>query len=175
MDQYKHHVSGFFARRIEAEDTSAKLVERGLSRKRMQIFSADSVVASTSEPLTTSDAVLQDVLVDGAIGTVVGTGIGALAEIALVAANVTLFIASPLVAPLMLLGWGASIGAFIGASAGATAGAGNKHGWFSDLVRDAISSGQVVLVVETLTEQETLIAKETIQAEVGECEDAISK
>ena len=55
---------------------------------------------------------LTNMLVDGAIGTAVGTavgtGIGALAQLALVAANVTLFIASPLVAPLVMLGWGAT-------------------------------------------------------------------
>ena len=72
------------------------------------------------------DGVLQDVLVDGAIGTAVGTGIGALGSVALAATSVTLFIASPLVAPLMLLGWGASIGGLIGAAAGATAGKGSQ-------------------------------------------------
>jgi hypothetical protein len=112
--------------------------------------------------------VLQDVLVDGAIGTVVGTGIGALGSVALAATSVTLFVASPLVAPLMLLGWGASIGGLIGAAAGATAGPGNKEGWLSDLVSDAIANGHVVLVVETRSEQEATTARKVIQASVGE-------
>ena len=67
---------------------------------------------------------------------------------ALAATSVTLFIASPLVAPLMLLGWGASIGGLIGAAAGATEGDGDKEGWLSDLVRDAIANGHVVLVAD---------------------------
>jgi multimeric flavodoxin WrbA len=99
--------------------------------------------------------VLTNVLVDGAIGTAVGTGIGALAQLALVAGSVSLFVASPLVAPLVMLGWGASLGAFVGAAAGANAGVEHKDGWLSDLVHDAIASGQVVLVAQTRTERGT--------------------
>ena len=42
-----------------------------------------------------SNGVLKDVLVDASIGTAVGTGIGALAEVGLVMANVSLFVAAP--------------------------------------------------------------------------------
>lgn len=70
-----------------------------------------------------------------------------------------------------MLGWGASLGALIGAAAGATAGPGNKEGWLSDLIGDAIASGQVVLVAETRTKEETAIAREVIQASVGDSKD----
>ncbi len=143
---------------------------RGCPRQQLRIFATDPATANTT-PKEGSNEVLKDVLVDGAIGTAVGTGIGALGQIALVAANVSLFIASPLIAPRMLLGWGASIGGFIGAVVGAMPGAGNKEGWLSDLIADAISSGQVVLVAETRTEQETAIAREVIQASVGDSTD----
>ena len=171
MNEYRHHVSGFFAHRDEAESALSRLVERGLPRERLHIFMNDSVPPVSAQE-TKSDGVLQDVIVDGAIGTAVGTGIGALGSVALAAASVSLFVASPLLAPLMLLGWGASIGGLIGAAAGASAGPGNKHGWFSDLIHDAIASGQVVLVAETRTEQETAIAREVIQAAVGDYNDA---
>ena len=170
MDEYNHHVSGFFAHREEAESTFSKLVERGLPRERLQIFAADSAPPAAA-PKADSDEVLKDVLTDGAIGTAVGTGVGALAELALVAANVSLFVASPLIAPLALLGWGASLGGFIGAATGA----GNKDEGFSALIRDAISSGQVVLVAESRTEQETAIAREVIQASVGDYKDINAK
>jgi hypothetical protein len=171
MDEYRHHVSGFFATREEADAAFSKLVERGLPRDRLQIFAADSAAPPAPAPQAESNEVLKDVLVDGAIGTAVGTGIGALAEVALVAASVTLFVASPLLAPLAMLGWGASLGALVGAAAGASAGTEKKEGWLSDLVRDAISSGQVVLVAATRTEQETAIAREVIQALVGDSKD----
>ena len=121
-----------------------------------------------------NNEVLTNVLVDGAIGTAVGTGIGALAQLALVAGSVSLFVASPLIAPLVMLGWGASLGAFVGAAAGATTGVEHKDGWLSDLVRDAVASGQVVLVAQTRTMEETETAREVIEAAVGEFKDTVS-
>ena len=110
-----------------------------------------------------SNAVLKNMAVDAAIGTAVGTGLGALAEFALVAANVSLFVASPLPAPLVLLGWGASSGAMVGA--------GKKDGPLSALVTDAIASGQVVLVAQTLSEAETATVQDVIPAAVGAVQD----
>jgi len=173
MDIYCHHVSGFFAHREEAEGALSRLVERGLSRDQLQLFDADSGPVLT-KPEGESNEVLTNLLVDGAIGTVVGTGIGALAQPALVAGSVTLFVASPLVAPLVMLGWGASLGAFVGAAAGANTDVEHKDGWLSDLVRDAIASGQVVLVAQTRTEQETAIAREVVGDAVGEFKDVVS-
>lgn len=170
MDEYRHHVSGFFAHRPEAEGALARLVERGLPRDQLQLLDADSGPA-ISDPKGESNEVLTNVLVDGAVGTAVGTGIGALAQLALVAANVSLFVASPLVAPLVMLGWGASLGAFVGAAAGANTDIEHKEGWLSDLVRDAIANGQVVLVAQTRTPDETAIAREIIEAAVGEFQD----
>lgn len=171
MDEYRHHVSGFFARHEEAESVFSKLVERGLPRERLQIYAADSTASPAPAPQTESNEVLKDMVVDGAIGTAVGTGIGALGSVALAVANVSLFIASPLLAPLVMLGWGASLGGLVGAAAGASAGPEKKEGWLSDLVGDAIASGQVVLVAETRTEQETAIAREVVQASVGDSKD----
>jgi hypothetical protein len=171
MNEYLHHVSGFFPHREEANSALSRLVELGLPRERLRLF-ADDPAASDILPKEGSDAVLKDVLVDATIGTAVGAGVGALGTVALAAASVSLFVASPLVAPLVMLGWGASIGGLIGAATGATPGAGNKDGWLSDLIGDAIASGQVVLVAETRTEQETAIAREVIQASVGDSKSA---
>lgn len=173
MDEYRHHVSGFFAHRAEAEGALSSLVARGLPRAQLQLFDAESGPAVT-EIKGDDNEVLTNVLVDGAIGTAVGAGIGALAQLALVAGSVTLFVASPLVAPLVMLGWGASLGAFVGAAAGANTDIEHKEGWLSDLVRDAIASGQVVLVAETRTEQETAVVREVIKDAVGEFKDAVS-
>jgi hypothetical protein len=167
MSQYRHYVTAVFVTRSEAEETLSNLVDRGMPRQQLQIFDADSKAAPPVEE-TRSDAVLKDVLVDGAIGGAVGTGLGALSTVALAAANVTLFIASPLVAPMMLLGWGASLGAFIGAAVGTTPGEGHKHGRLADLIGDVIAKGHVVLVAETRTDQESMLAKQVIQAAVGD-------
>lgn len=174
MDEYRHHVSGFFAHREEAEAAVTRLVERGIPRDQLQLFDADSgpVVA---EPKGESNEVLTNVLVDGAIGTAVGTGIGALAQLALVASSVSLFVASPLIAPLVMLGWGASLGAFVGAAAGANTDVEHKEGWLADLVHDAITNGQVVLVAQTRSAEQTAIAREIVGNAVGEFQDIVSK
>ena len=173
MDTYCHHISGFYAVRADAETAQAELIAQGLSRDRVQLFDADRPAAGLA-PREDSNAVLKDVLVDGSIGTAVGAGLGGLTHVALVAANVSLFVASPVLAPLVMLGWGASIGGLLGAAAGAVmpdTGDANdvpaKEGWLSALVGDAIASGQVVLVVEACTPQERAIAKVVIEASVG--------
>ena len=170
MGKYRHHVSGFFANHVIAESTLNKLIEQGLHKENIYIFESASVPSGEVDQAK-SNEVLKDMAVDGAIGAAVGTGIGALAEVALVAANVSLFIASPLIAPLALLGWGASLGGMTGATIGAKVGSEKKQGWLSDLIQDAIASGQVVLVAETKTKQETEVAKEVIQTFAGNSQD----
>jgi len=86
---------------------------------------------------------------------------------AMVAANVSLFLASPLLGPLTIIGWGASVGAIAGASAGA----GIKEGRFADIVKDAVNSGHTVLIAHAATEAETVIAQEMIRASVSETRD----
>lgn len=170
MDNYHHHVSGIFSRREDADKAYASLVVRGLPRARLQIFETDTSLPSTSQQ-TKSNEVLKDMVVDGAIGTAVGSGIGALAGVALVAANVTLFIASPVVATLALLGWGASLGGMVGATVGSAESSTIKSGMLSDLIKDAIESGQVVLVAETLTKQETDNARDVMKISVNDYHD----
>lgn len=171
MTTYRHHVSGFFAHRAEAEEAFSRLVEQGLPRQQLQIVEA-VLAPSAPAPLAESNDVLKDVVVDGVVGTAVGTGIGALAEVALVVANVSLFVASPLIAPLVLLGWGASLGGLIGAAAGASSSSTKqKTGALADLVGDAIASGQVVLVVEARNKKETEIAQDVLRSLVGHDKD----
>jgi hypothetical protein len=186
MDIHRHHVSGFFAHRKDAEATLGILLSKGLAREQLQIF--DTSTSPTPPDASTphqaaiepgSDASLKDILVDGSIGTAIGTGLGALAQVALVSASVSLFVASPLIAPLVMMGWGASLGGVIGAAVGAmkkedgnsVTALKEKQGWLSTLIADAIASGQFVLVAQTNTELETAIAQEVIQASVGSYKD----
>lgn len=174
MNSYHHHVSGIFQRHAEAEYALLQLEERGLALNRMQIYE-DNISADQATTQGQSNEVLKNMVVKGSVGTVIGAGLGGLAQIALVATNVTLFIASPLVAPLAMLGWGATVGATVGAAVGAIESNEShpkeKEGWFSDFVSDAIASGQVVLVVETHTKKETEIAGEVMKISVNNYKD----
>lgn len=155
-----HKVSAIYATRGEAERVRQHLIDGGIA--------ASEVALLQDLPLPTvddqNDEVLKDMLVDGAIGTAVGTGVGAIGTVILWAASVTLFVASPVVAPLAMLGWFASVGGIAGAVAGAAGSESKKgkEGKFSELVMDAIKSGNVVLVVRTHDETDRELAKNII-------------
>lgn len=168
METYRHYVSGFFAHRDEAEKVVSELVAAGLPLIRIHLFDKDSM-PPTHTATESSDVVLKDIVVDGAIGTAVGTGVGALLTAAMVAANVTLFVASPLIGPLVMLGWGASIGGLVGASVGAA----EKAKPLSELVHDAIINGSLVVIVESLSVEETEIAGKIFKNAVGDYTEAV--
>ncbi|MER2626414.1 MAG: hypothetical protein ABTS22_21075, partial [Accumulibacter sp.] len=94
MDQQSHIVSGIYTSRAEAEAVCDRLIERGLLREQVNIVDHAQPVGNSR--MADDDEALKDVLVDGAVGAAVGTGLGVVAEVALIAANVTLFVASPL-------------------------------------------------------------------------------
>jgi len=146
-----HVVSAIYPHRRDAEAVRDALIEHGIAGRDI------SVLHRAQGPL--SDEVLKDMLVEGMIGTAVGTGVGALGMLAIAAANVTLFVASPVVAPLAMLGWFAGVGGLLGAAVGA-----DKHtqGKLSDLVKDAIEAGHTVLIVRTHSEAERSLAVELI-------------
>ncbi len=160
MDQQSHIVSGIYTSRAEAKAVCERLVERGMPRG--QIYIVDNTQLPDNPKMADDNDALKDVVVDGTIGAAVGTGLGALGEVALVAANVTLFVASPLVAPLFMLGWGAFLGGLVGASIGAEKTEEKKDGKFADLVLDAIKEGHVVLIAHTWTTDEAMIVREVI-------------
>lgn len=166
MNSYLHHVTGFFEHEDQARDVQRHLLSANIPPDRIHLLNkaSDESFHPVKED---SNGVLKEMAVDGAIGVAVGTGVGAVAQMAFVAANVTLFAASPLIAPLAMLGWGASLGGFLGAAAGAA----KKSKPFADLIQDAIGHGQHVLIVETLTESETKIAQDRIRDVVGDYED----
>jgi len=163
MDKYIHKIAGIYSNRSNAENTRDLLIEHGFQLDQTNILlPAESSEDSKIEPA--GDDVLREVVKDGAIGTVVGGGVGALGVAALAAANISLFLASPLLGPLTIIGWGASVGAIAGASVGA----GVKEGRFADLVKGALNSGHTVLIVHATTETQTEIAKDMIKSSVSE-------
>ena len=146
MSTNEHCVAGFFSHRAPALDTKARFHVLGFSADQLQLFNHDGgahVPHAERRPEAGSNAALKDMLVDGAIGSAVGMGLGALTEVALVAANVSLFVASPLLAPLVLLGWGAMVG--IGCTIGNTLSgimAGAVSGWvFTAAMLVAVAAG----------------------------------
>jgi hypothetical protein len=157
-------VSAVYPTREEAVAVRRRLIDAGIASSAVEILHDRTPAVVTED----SDDVLKDMVVDGTIGTAIGTGVGALGTVALWASGVTLFVASPVIAPLAMLGWFAGVGGLVGAAAGAAgtgapkAGAPRKEGKFSELVMDAIKSGNAVLVASTYDEAERGIAMKVI-------------
>lgn len=171
MDLYHHHVSGFFTQRSSAEQALAQLLQRGMHNEQLQIVAGNAGTPLTPAPQGKSNKVLKDMLVDIAIGSGIGIAIGALVAVALVASEVSLFYASPMLAPFTLMGMGGFIGGFLGSVIGASSAAGQHHGHFAKLVSKAITHSDVVLVAQTHNEQETRLAREVIRATSGLVKD----
>lgn len=93
------------------------MVAQGITPTQIRVLTAGSTGAG-SDAKSDSDDVPKDLLRDGAIGTAVGTAAGAGVSIAMAAANLTLFIAIPVLGALYLIGWGASLGGLVGAVVG---------------------------------------------------------
>jgi hypothetical protein len=162
MEQYLHRVLGIYATRDAAEFAFGRLVQRGIPAENAKIL--ESGCRDVDQDVKAdSDDVLKELLREGAIGTAVGTLAAAAGTIALAAANISLFIASPVLGALYLLGWGASLGGFVGALAGSQ----SSKGDVSNLVRDTLASGHVILVVHAATEEQTTQARKIIGESMG--------
>lgn len=156
MDSYLHRISGIYVGRAEAERVFDQLLQAGFGRGQLELVNKPR---PTKETAPDSDEVRNEVLIDGAIGTAIGAGIGALGEVAIAAANVSLFVASPIIGALAMMGWGAVLGGIVGATAGA---GGEDKKIFSDLVRDAVNSGHTVLIVHANSESQTTTAQKIV-------------
>jgi len=172
MEDYLHRVVGIYPTRAAADAAADELARRGLARNRITVLTPRSPVATVAgEGRADSDDVLKEVLREGAIGTAVGTLAGAVGTAAIAAANLTLFVASPVIGPLSMLGWGASLGAIVGGAVGAT----HSKGDVADLVRDALSSGQAVLVAHAATEEQATFARQIVGDSMAEPGTATGK
>lgn len=168
MDQQSHIVTGIYTSRAEAESVRDRLVGQGLPVDRIDIVENAGIDGNSK--MAADNETVKDALVDGAVGAAVGTVVGGLGHVALVAANVTLFVASPVIAPLAMLGWGAFIGGFVGAAAGVEKPEKGpekepdekKEGKLSELVLDVIRSGHVALIVRTTTAAETTLVRAVV-------------
>ena len=173
MDKYLHHVSGSFASRGEAQTAFSRLIALGVPRQQVQIMS--NKIAQHDALQHNNHVILQNIIVDATIGLVIGTGLGAASELLLMTADISLFSASWFIAPLAMMGWGAGLGLMLGAAIGASRAPAERddepQNWLAAQVRKIITRDQVVLTVETQTEQQTLNARNVIQQASGGVRD----
>ncbi len=162
MEKYLHRVLGLYVTKGDADSVVVRLGEVGVPASRVPVIEP-GVGDGSVRAMVDSDDVLQELLRGGAIGTAVGSLTGAAGSIALAAANISLFVASPVLGALYLIGWGASLGGLVGAMAGTQADKGN----IADLIKDALAGGYVVLVAHTDTEEQTTLVQRIIGESMG--------
>lgn len=103
--------------------------------------------------------VLKEVLADSALGAALGVGAGALGTIVLFTVHSTLFLASPILAPVALMVNLATVGGLLGGAVGA-----EKRGTqYSTLADGGAAEGRIALLVTTANSAERLLAKTIIR------------
>ena len=172
MNDYKHHVSGVFSQRRQAEKALNHLSHQGLRKEQLSIFKSKPHTDQSVRILSRRKLVLQDVLVDGVLGAIVGLAMAIVWLLGLIFVDISMFHTNRWVLMVMMLGWGGSLGAVIGTIFGATKGPGNKTGWLADVFKKIMMKNDVVLLVKTETEHETQIAHSVLQTSIGEVQDA---
>lgn len=161
MADYVDSVTGIYPTLDDAHKAAQTLIDNGFNRDQVQVAAGHTDHVEQDED---NKEVLKNVVVDSAIGTAVGAGVGALGQLAIVAANVSLFVASPLVGPLFMVGWGAAVGGFIGAGKGIS----NQDRRYSDLIANAVEKGHAVLVAYARTEAEAETARAVVGASMNQ-------
>lgn len=163
MNKYCHQISGFFSHRDQAEAAYSRLVDQGINKEQLTLRRTDFAADQSAANNESSNHVLKTIMINIVFGVVIGSIVGMLVELSLIASNINLFVASPFIGPVVLIGWGASIGGFIGAVVGAM----KKNQLLTQMAEEAILHGQFALVVETHDRQQTSTAKTVMKTAVG--------
>lgn len=141
---YPHKIAAIYPD-AQAADAARTIVEAaGLGDIELVHLHADSPhIGRGIEPeqAATRNRFIQDIVV----GTGIGTAVGAAGAGAIALALPSLFVSVPVVGPLMVAGYGASLGM----TAGAVKALKVKEGLLSGMVQDAIKAGFHVLIVHS--------------------------
>ncbi len=157
MDNKSHKIVGIFTTLQDTHAARNFLIERGIAPAHINLITPDdTMIDKKIEP--DGDGVAKEVVKDAIIGGAIGGGIGAAGAVAIAATSITLFVASPLIAPLALIGWGAMVGAV----AGGGKGAGMREDRFADMIKGVTNVSKFVLIVHTTSDIEFKLAHDTL-------------
>lgn len=152
---HAHRVAGVYATEQEAQSAYQGLIRQGFLPPQLSMIRQNP---KRKNRWIESNRTLWDIFKYTAIGTVVGGAFGLLGQIIITIADIDLFIASPFVGPVFMIGWGAMVGAFVGGGIAIS----SQESQFADFVNGAINDSYVVLVAYTRSEQETRKAEQLI-------------
>ncbi|MCW8874734.1 MAG: hypothetical protein OQK27_03195 [Gammaproteobacteria bacterium] len=158
-EQYPYKVAAIYADAESADAAVGMLEHAGLGDARIvRLRPGQAGIDSAIEPesVGTRDTVTVDTLTGG----IAGAGAGALVAGAVTALTPALFVSAPVVAPLIILGYGT----LIGGTAGAVRGVRLRELALAGLVKDALKAGYQVVLVHSASEQ----IRDRAQAVIGE-------
>lgn len=139
---YPHKIAAVYPDGVQAEVALHALQATGLDNVEVtSLAPGDGGVSHAVEPEMeeTRNRIVQDTL----YGSVAGGAAGAVTAGAIAAVLPSLFVSAPVVAPLVLLGYGATIGG----TAGAVLGLKPRETFVAGLVKDALKAGFHVVIV----------------------------
>lgn len=159
LEQYPYKVAAIYADVASATVAVSMLEHCGLGDARIiRLRPGQPGVDSAIEPesVGTRNTLTMDVLTGG----IAGAGVGVLMAGAVTALTPALFVSAPVVAPLIILGYGS----LIGGTAGAIHGVRLRELALAGLLKDALKAGYHVVLVHSASEQ----IRARAQAVIGE-------
>lgn len=156
-ESHPHKVAAIYQTIVEAEAAAMALVDSkidGIDIVQLAPGAEDIGMAIAQDAEATRDTITKD----AAVGTAAGTATGAVTAGTIALVSASLFISAPVVAPLMVLGYGSLIGGIVGALRGM-----NLHeGQLAGLVKDALDAGYYAVIVHAVDEKSSERAQEVI-------------
>lgn len=141
-EQYPHKIAAVYPDGTAAQEALQALDDARLDN--IEVTSLNQGKAGVShaiEPETEETA--NRIVLDAVYGTAAGGAAGAVTAGAIAAVLPSLFVSAPVVAPLIVLGYGATIGG----TAGAVLGLKPRENMLAGLVKDSLKSGFHVVIV----------------------------
>lgn len=165
---FKHELAGIYADREAAEKAREAFLGAGFDADEVRLVSPekasedDDSVSRDIEP--ESGGTRDQIVKDTAVGTAAGGGIGAVGAGAIGLMAPALFAAAPVVAPLIVMGYGAAIGGMGGAITGLHI----EKTRLASIVQDALKGGFFVVLVHSRDKEAYGKAREVMETTVVE-------
>lgn len=168
MEQFKHKVCGIYPDQAAAHQAQEKLRSSGYPEQQIRLINPhDPDPGIKLEP--EGRETVKEVAKDAGIGAAAGGGLGVVGSAAMGAAEVALFITHPVLATLMIAGYGATIAGLVGAATGIRI----KETDFVGIAEDALKKGHWVLIALAKDTEEEKTAHDLIAETAAEREEDI--
>lgn len=161
MRQYPHKLAGIFPDTAALAQSEQLFREAGFSVEQVNSILADEPVRRQERKIESESGGVRDEFVrDISVGTGVGGVVGAAGAAGIGLGLPALFVSAPVVAPLMVLGYAATIGGL----AGAIHGLHIKEDVLTSVVEDALHQGYPVLMIHARDKQQAEKAHELMKS-----------